>query len=110
MLYGIDVIGILPGSVNTSLIGKLESGIDEASKNSEYAPMLKMFKELNEAKVKEGVPISKVVNTIINAIENPNPKTKYLLRTSFFMDFLFPALLPTRLFDRIIAKKLGILK
>ena len=110
MLYGIDVIGILPGSVNTSLIGKLESGIDEASKNSEYAPMLKRFKELNEAKVKEGVPISKVVNTIINAIENPNPKTKYLLRTSFFMDFLFPALLPTRLFDRIIAKKLGILK
>ena len=110
MLYGIDVIGILPGSVNTSLIGKLESGIDEASKNSDYAPMLKRFKELNEAKVKEGVPISKVVNTIINAIENPNPKTKYLLRTSFFMDFLFPALLPTRLFDRIIAKKLGILK
>ncbi len=110
LLYGIDVIGILPGSVNTSLIGKLESGIDLTSKNSDYAPMLKKFKELNEAKVKQGVPIAKVVNTIVNAIENPKPKTRYYLRTSFLIDFLLPTLLPTRLFDKIIASKLGIKK
>lgn len=110
LLYGIDVIGILPGSVNTSLIGKLESGIDEASKNSDYAPMLRKFKELNEARVKSGVPLSKVINTINQAIESPNPKPRYFLRASFLMDFLLPAIIPTRIFDKLIAKKLGIQK
>ena len=108
LLYGIDVIGILPGSVNTPLIGKMESGITQASKFSDYATMLVKFKELNEAKVKQGVPIEKVVNTILQAIENPKPKARYYLRTSFLTDFLLPTLLPTRLFDKIIASKLGI--
>lgn len=110
MLYGIDVIGILPGSVNTSLIGKMEDQIDLTPKDSDYAPMLLKFKELNEKKVKGGVPIEKVVAAIVDAVENPNPKTRYVLRTSFLLDFLIPNLLPVRLFDKIIASKLGIIK
>ena len=110
LLYGIDVIGILPGSVNTALIGKMESGITETAKSSDYAPMLAKFKEMNEAKVKQGVPIEKVVNTIFEAIENPKPKPRYYLRTSFLTDYLLPNILPTRLFDKIIASKLGIKK
>jgi len=110
LLYGIDVIGILPGSVNTALIGKMESGITKAAKSSDYAPMLLKFKEMNEVKVKQGIPIEKVVSTILDAIENPKPKARYYLRPSFLTDFLLPTILPTRVFDKIIALKLGIKK
>lgn len=110
LLYGIDVIGILPGSVDTALIGKMESGIEETSKFSDYSEALLNFKKLNEEKVKKGVPIQKVVDAILDAIENPSPKTKYYLRTSFITDYLLPFILPTRIFDKIIASKLGIKK
>jgi NAD(P)-dependent dehydrogenase (short-subunit alcohol dehydrogenase family) len=108
MLYGIDVIGILPGSVKTPMIDKIDSGILNAANDSDYQTMLLKFKDMNEKKVATGVPIEKVVRTVFTAIESSNPKPRYYLRTSFIADFLLPAFLPTRLMDLVFAKLMGI--
>lgn len=110
MLYGIDVIGILPGSVKTPMIDKIDSGIMDASKNSDYGPMLLKFKEVNDKKVASGIPIQKVVATVCKALESSNPKPRYYLRTSFITDYLMPTFLPTRIMDLVFAKVMGIKK
>ncbi|EQA45966.1 PF08643 family protein [Leptospira broomii serovar Hurstbridge str. 5399] len=109
-LYGIDVISILPGAILTPLTDKINEGILKISEDSEYKNSLLKFVQINEKKAKAGVPMEKVIAAIIDAIQSPNPRVRYFLKSSFFTDTILPKYLPTRIFDKLISKTLGIHK
>ena len=108
--FSIKVVSILPGSIQTEMIEKINTGLDEQIKSSIYKSSLTKFKELNDKKVKSGVSLDKVVSTIIHVIESKNPKARYFLRTSFLIDYLIPKILPTSIFDKLICKSMQLVK
>ncbi|TGK62453.1 SDR family NAD(P)-dependent oxidoreductase [Leptospira wolffii] len=107
-LYDVDVISVLPGPIATPLTDKINDQIREIANGSVYRDALLNFVKINEKKAKSGVPMTKVLDTILHALRSPSPKTRYFLKSSFLTDTLLPKFLPTRTFDKLISKVLGI--
>ncbi|TGJ98735.1 SDR family NAD(P)-dependent oxidoreductase [Leptospira langatensis] len=107
-LYGIDAISILPGAILTPLTDKINDTVRDLAPRSVYRDSLLAFIRLNERKANSGVPMSKVVDAIMHALRSSHPKTRYFLKSSFLTDTFLPKFLPTRIFDKLISKALGI--
>ena len=106
-LYGIDVIVIEPGAISTPIWDKADA-IDTAPfADSDYADTLArmvkgMVKMGNNAQGPEAV-----AHAVIDALESRRPKTRYALPTSRLTGWWLPRYLPTRWFDRLVARRLG---
>lgn len=109
MLYGIDVIVIGPGPIQTPIWDKAEQIEVAKFKDSAYLPILKTFQKETVKRGREGYPVEYMADVILNAISAANPKTRYPVVKSSPMEKLIVRLAPKRLLDKIIAKKLGIL-
>jgi NAD(P)-dependent dehydrogenase (short-subunit alcohol dehydrogenase family) len=108
MLFGIDVIIVAPGAVKTPIWSKSED-ID-ASKygNSPYYPVLQNIRAFVAQLAASGLPAERIAEVIATALTVAKPKTRYQI-TPDPMRHLIIALLPKRVGDRIIAKRLGLL-
>ncbi len=106
MLYGIDVIVIEPGTTATAIIDKASSGVEQYAA-TDYGPMLqKMTGDAIDERRQTAIPVAKVAATIVEALENPRPKTRYAVPRKWLTGWLLPRILPDRLLDRIVAGKL----
>ncbi|TGN18627.1 SDR family NAD(P)-dependent oxidoreductase [Leptospira idonii] len=105
---GIDVISILPGPIKTSLTDKINERLKTSAEDSKYRESILKFIRMNEKKANSGVPLDLVIQTILKALYSPHPKVRYYLKSSFITDTLLGEYFPTRWFDRMIAKTLGI--
>jgi NAD(P)-dependent dehydrogenase (short-subunit alcohol dehydrogenase family) len=108
MLFGIDVIIIAPGAVKTPIWSKADEVDISAYKNSPYFPAMervrKFFLHLGEI----GLPPERIAARIADVLTSANPRVRYEI-TPDPMRHLIGALLPKRVVDRIIAKRLGLL-
>jgi NAD(P)-dependent dehydrogenase (short-subunit alcohol dehydrogenase family) len=108
MLYGIEVIVIVPGAVNTPIWDKAEQ-IDMARyAQTDYAEMAAAMRETAVRLGREGMPASAIAKAIRLALETPKPKTRYVLANNWLMGWVLPRRMPGRMLDRIIAKQLGL--
>ncbi|MCY1560774.1 hypothetical protein D9M68_979500 [compost metagenome] len=53
-----------------------------------------------------GAPVASVSRAVLKAIEAPRPKPRYPLNPMWYL----AALLPTRLLDRLLAKRMALLR
>jgi NAD(P)-dependent dehydrogenase (short-subunit alcohol dehydrogenase family) len=108
MLFGIDVIIVAPGAVKTPIWGKAD-GIDiSAYKNSPYAPALEKARQFTKHLSEIGLPPEKIAATIADALTTASPKVRYQI-TPDPMRHLITGVLPKRMVDKIIAKRLGLM-
>ncbi|CAM3023033.1 oxidoreductase with NAD(P)-binding Rossmann-fold domain [Legionella steigerwaltii] len=112
MTYGIDVVLIRPGMINTSIWHKNEDKVSEDKLGqSIYAKPLLKFKNYIYHKVEQSaLPANKMGNLVYKILSNPQPKTSYVLVPNLFSDWILPMLLPKRFLNKKIAKALGFLK
>jgi len=108
MLFGIDVIIIAPGAVKTPIWSKAEEVDISTYKNSPYFPALQRVREfmLNLGAI--GLPPENIAERIAQALTLPSPKVRYSI-TPDPMRHLISAVLPKRMVDKIIAKRLGLM-
>jgi NAD(P)-dependent dehydrogenase (short-subunit alcohol dehydrogenase family) len=107
MLFGIDVIIVAPGAVKTPIWGKAE-GVDMSGHgNSPYAPALEKARQFTRHLGEIGLPPVKIAEVIVEALTSANPKVRYQI-TPDPMRHLITGILPKRMVDRIIAKRLGL--
>jgi hypothetical protein len=108
MIYGIDVIAIEPGAIQSEIWGKaLDDGL-AAYSDSPYAPALAKLAKLAEGITKEALPAEAVGELAYKLLENPRPKTRTVIQKGGALPFLLQLMLPDRLLDRIIAGRLGL--
>lgn len=111
MIYGIDVVLIGPGMVNTEIWHKNEDQVSEDKLyKSVYTKSLLKFKSYIYHKVAQSaLPAKKVGELAYQILSNPHPKTRYVLVPNLFSDWILPRLLPKRFLNKKIAKALGFL-
>jgi NAD(P)-dependent dehydrogenase (short-subunit alcohol dehydrogenase family) len=108
MLFGIDVIVIAPGPVKTPIWSKAEEVDISAYKNSPFFPALERIRKYMLQLGEIGLPAEKIAEAIADALTSAHPKVRYQI-TPDPMRHLITAVLPKRMVDKIIAKRLGLM-
>ncbi len=107
MLYGVDVILIEPGTVQTPIIDKYADQVARF-RETDYAPVLDKLSAAVDARRKSAIPVARVSRTVYQAISSPNPKTRYVLPRKWLTGWLLPYRLPDRVLDRLSARQFGL--
>jgi NAD(P)-dependent dehydrogenase (short-subunit alcohol dehydrogenase family) len=105
MPYGIDVIVIGPGPVQTPIWEKAEEVHSAASKTSPYFAALQKAREVTAKMAK--LPVEDVAALVHKVLTTPRPKVRYAILPDR-LEAWGASILPKRLVDRIIAGMLGL--
>jgi len=108
MLFGIDVIIIAPGAVKTPIWAKADETDISVYENSPYFPALERMRNFTRHFSEIGLPPEKIAERIADALTMASPKVRYQIAPDP-MRHLITGLLPKRMVDKIIAKRLGLM-
>ncbi|MBL6752475.1 MAG: SDR family oxidoreductase [Nevskia sp.] len=108
-LYGIDVILIEPGYVNTPILDKAEEQDYETYRRTEYGPILERFRKAFIAEGRKGLHPRVVGEAVYKALTDARPDVCYTVVRHNLKNWTIPMLLPKRTIDRAIGKQLGLL-
>jgi NAD(P)-dependent dehydrogenase (short-subunit alcohol dehydrogenase family) len=108
MLFGIDVIIIAPGAVKTPIFSKAEEVDISAYKNSPFFPALERMRKFMLKLGESGLPAQTIAERIADALTSVRPKVRYQI-TPDPMRRLMTGVMPKRMVDKIIAKRLGLM-
>ena len=103
---GIDVIIVQPGPINTEIWDKAPTPETSPFKSSPYRDALERFYQLIIEGGRKGLPPNSIAKVIYRAISARRPKTRYVKTPGYFSRYILPRYLPTRSFDRIVARML----
>src|SRR6202041_4002758 len=111
MLFGIDVVIIEPGTVNTAMYDKGEKEDLSAFKPTEYWEEVQKFQKfiVTEART-NGLSPERLGEAVHVALSTAKPKARYAVVPQRFKNWTLPRLLPTRMVDTQLAKMLGLTK
>jgi|SRR5271165_199394 len=109
LIYGIDVILIEPGSVNTPIWDKAETEDYALYRQTDYASILETFRKAFIEDGRKGLSPQKVGEVVYLALTTRKPAVSYTVLRQKFTNWTLPRLLPKRLVDRLIGKRLGLL-
>lgn len=107
LLYGIEVVVIEPGTVQTPIVGKFAEQIGRYLA-TDYGPVLEKIAEEAAGREQSAMPVAKVVQIIVQALEAKRPRTRYPIPRRRLTGWLLPRWLPDRWFDYLVGRQLGL--
>jgi len=107
MLYGIDVIIIGPGPIRTAIWAKGSKADFSAYEGTPYLEPLKKLREIMQAGGMNGLPPEDVAELIHHALTSAHVFPRYTITPGKIRRWLLSKL-PLRMFDRIIARQIGL--
>jgi NAD(P)-dependent dehydrogenase (short-subunit alcohol dehydrogenase family) len=110
---GISVSIVEPGSIATDIWDRgVRSGdeIGERSPQQEalYGDAIAKYRKVVQGVANRGIPSDKAARTIEHALSARRPRTRYLVGIDAKVQARVMYLIPTRLFDRIVARATGL--
>jgi NAD(P)-dependent dehydrogenase (short-subunit alcohol dehydrogenase family) len=108
MLFGIDVIIVAPGAVKTPIWAKADETDISTYRNSPFFPALEGVRKFMTQLSETGLPAERIAEVICTALTTTRPKVRYQI-TPDPMRHLIVSVLPKRMVDKIIAKRLGLM-
>lgn len=109
LLYGIDVIIIGPGPVQTPIWDKAESIDTTPYRGSPYAPLLEKFSRYFVEQGRHGYPAAVIGDLVHRALTLRKPRTRYAAVKAPLAEKLVTRFASRRTLDRIIGKSIGLL-
>ena len=110
MIYGVDVILIEPGPIKTAIWDKTPDPEDNEFIGSDYEPALKRFYKLFIEMGRKGLDADVIGNRIKSILQDPRPAIRHVITPQRFVNYTLAGILPTRMFDKMLGKGLGLLK
>jgi len=109
ILFGIDVVIIEPGTVNTAMYDKGEKEDLSEFKQTEYWEAIKSFQKyiVYEART-NGLPPERLGEAVHVALTTASPKARYAVIPQRLKKWILPRFLPARMVDSSLAKALGL--
>ena len=110
LIFGIDVVIIAPGPVKTPIWEKTDQNdILNRYDNSVYKESVSRIMHMSKKMEQAGVDASVIAKRALSIIENKKSKTRYRIDSTRMQNILLQ-LLPKRIADRMIAKRMGLIK
>jgi NAD(P)-dependent dehydrogenase (short-subunit alcohol dehydrogenase family) len=107
MLFGIDVVVVAPGTIETPIWDKAEMVDLAPFAGSPYEAPLARFRQLALTMGRQGLPADRVGAIIVRALTAARPKARYGVAPNP-LGILLQTMLPSRMMDRMIARRLGL--
>jgi NAD(P)-dependent dehydrogenase (short-subunit alcohol dehydrogenase family) len=108
MIYGIDVIMIVPGPVATPIWDKGEAEDLSAYEDTGYSVTLEHFRKFMIEDGRRGLKPERLGEAVYTALMAQWPKASYVVIAQRLKNWSLPRLLPKRIVDKLIAKQLGL--
>lgn len=109
MLFGIKVIIIAPGAIDTPIWDKGGSIDIAADKNSPYLSALERAHAMMLAISRKGLQPERVGELVHRVLTMASPRVRYAIVPNR-LEYLIQRMLPRRVLDRIIARRLSLLR
>lgn len=111
--WGLKVSIVEPGSIDTPIWGRGQDKAAEIEARSPktdllYGNAIEKFRKLIQDTAERGIPPEKVAKAISHALESPRPKSRYLVGLDAKVQARLKPIIPTALFDRIVARQLNL--
>jgi hypothetical protein len=110
MLFGIDLVIIEPGTVNTAMYDKGEKEDLSEFKATPYWEAIKKFQKYIVIEGRKGLSPERLGKAVHVALTSVKPKTRYAVVPHRFKNWTLPRLLPARMLDAAMAKQMGFAK
>jgi NAD(P)-dependent dehydrogenase (short-subunit alcohol dehydrogenase family) len=110
MLFGIDLVMIEPGFVNTSMYDKGEKEDLSEFKPTEYWNAVQNFQKFTVTEGRKGLSPERLGEAVHLALSTAKPKARYAVIKQRFKNWTLPRLLPARMLDAVMAKQLGFIE
>lgn len=106
--FGVDVVVIAPGAVATPIWDKADETDTSAYADTVYGPALDRLRAYMLSIGKSGLPAERIGEAVHTALTAAKPRVRYTV-TPQPIQMLMADLLPKRVLDRIVGKRLGLL-
>jgi NAD(P)-dependent dehydrogenase (short-subunit alcohol dehydrogenase family) len=111
--WGLRVSIVEPGSIDTPIWERGQRKGEEIEAkaprtNLLYGAAIERFRKVIQDTAERGIPPEKVAKAIAHALESNRPRARYLVGLDAKVQARLKPLLPTPLFDRIVARTLGL--
>ena len=111
--WGLRVAIVEPGSIDTPIWERGQRTAEEIEAKAPqtsllYGAAIEKFRKVIEDTAERGIPPEKVAKAIAHALESPRPKSRYLVGLDAKLQARLKPLIPTSLFDRIVARQLNL--
>ena len=110
LIYGVDVILIEPGPIKTAIWDKAPDPEDNEFLGSDYEPSLERFYKLFIQLGKKGFDADIIGNRVKSILQDPKPPIRHVITPNRLQNYTLPGILPTRIYDKLVGKELGLLK
>jgi hypothetical protein len=110
MMFGIDLVIIEPGTVNTAMYDKGEKEDLSEFKATPYWEAIKNFQKYIVSEGRKGLSPELLGKAVHVALTSAKPKTRYAVVPHRFKNWTLPRLLPARMLDAAMAKQMGFAK
>ncbi len=110
LMHGIDVVIVEPGPVKTPIFTKTADLDFSPYRETEYRDALERMVSSTQKLGKDGLEPEDIGNLIAEIFNTTSPKTRYPILKNKFSRWTLPQLLPTRMVDRALARRMGMRK
>ena len=110
MIYGVDVILIEPGPIKTAIWDKTPDPKNNEFLGSDYELSLERFYKLFIQMGKKGLDADIIGNRVKSILQDPRPRIRHVITPNRLLNYTLPGILPTRLYDKLVGKSLGLMK
>ena len=108
--FGIDVVLIEPGTVNTAMYDKAEQENMSKFDDTPYRDALKKFQRQIVAEGRKGLTPKELGKAVHLALTAKKPRPRYAVVRQRFQNWTLPRILPTRMLDAGLAQRFGLKK
>ena len=109
MIYGVDLILIEPGMIATPIWDKADSVDFSAFDGTDYATPARRVQKWLVERGRAAPPAARVADATLRALTARKPPVRIAVVSNKLLDYVLPPLLPARLADWLVARRLGLL-
>ena len=109
-LFGIELVIIEPGAVNTAMYDKGETEDLSEFKTTPYWGAIENFRKYIVTEGRKGLPAEQLASAVYAALTAAKPKSRYAVVPQRWKNWTLPRLLPGRMVDDAIAKRMGFIR
>jgi NAD(P)-dependent dehydrogenase (short-subunit alcohol dehydrogenase family) len=111
--WGISVSVVEPGSIDTQIWDRGEREADQIggrvpARDELYGKAIASYRKVVRSLAERGIPPAKVAKVVEHALSARRPRSRYLVGLDAKVQARLKLVIPTRVFDRIVARIMGL--